>query len=241
MVVTIHQPGYLPWHGLFHRLALCDLHIFFDSAQFEKNGFNNRVKIKTQQGVKWLTVPVRMKGHFGNSPISRTEINNEIDWCNNHRKTLLQNYSRAPYYRNYENFFNDVFSKTWDVLGDLNMFTIEHIAGILGINCRFVRASDLDAPGAKGELVVNLCKSVGATIYISGINGMDYLKNENFQSEGIELRLQTYHEPEYNQLYGGFEPFMSIADLLFNRGAGSLDVIMNGQDTLQSGTTLFNA
>jgi hypothetical protein len=237
VIVSIHQPGYLPWHGLFHRLALSDTHIFFDSTQFEKNGFNNRVKVKTPQGVKWLTVPVLTKGRFGHNPISSIPINNAVDWSDIHRKTLLYNYSRAPFWKAHHEFFFEVFSRTWNLLGDLNIFTVEYLARALGVRCQFVKASQLGPLGTKAELVVNLCKAVGASTYISGINGRQYLDAAGFEREGISLRFQAYREPRYTQLHGEFQPFMSIVDLLFNHGPSSLEIVLNGQDGLENGTT----
>ena len=236
MIVSIHQPGYLPWYGLFHRLALSDLHIFFDSAQFEKNGFNNRVKVKTSQGGQWLTVPVLMKGRFGQSPISQTQINNNVNWRDSHWKTLLYNYSRAPYFKANSEFFRDLFSKEWLRLGDLNMYAVEQISAMLGIRCRFIKASQLNASGQKAELVLNLCKAAGASTYVSGINGRDYLNYADFKAAGIELRYQAFREPGYRQLHGEFAAFMSIADLLFNRGPESCETMMSGQASLADGT-----
>jgi hypothetical protein len=236
VIVSIHQPGYLPWHGLFHRLALSDIHIFFDSTQFEKNGFNNRVKVKTAQGGTWLTVPVLVKGKFGNNPIREARINNTVDWQQAHWKTLTYIYSRAPFFRHHTPFFESFYAQQWSVLGDLNIAAIEHLARTLGIGCRFVRASELSIGGTKAELVLNLCKAVGATVYISGVNGRDYLDGEAFRREGVALRFQAYQEPHYRQLYGAFEPFMSVVDLLFNYGESSLHTIMAGQETLETGT-----
>jgi hypothetical protein len=236
VIVSIHQPGYLPWHGLFHRLALSDIHIFFDSTQFEKNGFNNRVKVKTAQGGAWLTVPVLVKGRFGNNQIREAQINNTVAWQQNHWKTLSYSYARAPFFREHSSFFESFYAREWSVLGDLNVTAVEYLARALGIRCRFVRASELAVAGAKAELVLNLCKAVNGTVYISGVNGRDYLDREAFRREGIALRFQSYREPQYHQLYGDFEPFMSVVDLLFNHGESSRQLMMAGQDTLESGT-----
>lgn len=236
MIVSIHQPGYLPWHGLFHRLALSDVHIFFDSTQFEKNGFNNRVKVKTAQGGSWLTVPVLAKGKFGNNPIREAQINNAVAWQKAHWKTLTYSYSRAPFFREHAPFFESFYAQQWPVLGDLNIAAIEYLARALGIGCRFVRASALSVDGTKAELVLNLCKAVDGSIYISGVNGRDYLDRAAFRREGITLKFQSYKEPLYRQLYGDFEPFMSVVDLLFNHGEDSRKLMMAGQDTLESGT-----
>jgi WbqC-like protein len=237
VIVSIHQPGYLPWHGLFHRLALSDVHILLDSVQFEKNGFNNRVKVKTAQGATWLTVPVLTKGRFGNNRISDTAINNDVKWRESHHKTILYNYSKAPCFREYWPFFEQLYSRNWSVLAELNIHAIEYLARALGIRCQFVRASALTAGGSKADLVISLCKAVEASVYVSGVNGRDYLDRSAFQREGIALRFQVYREPLYPQLYGGFQPFMSVVDLLFNHGPEGSAVMMAGQGTIDDGTS----
>jgi hypothetical protein len=236
MIVTIHQPGYLPWHGLFHRMALCDLHIFLDSAQFEKNGFNNRVKVGTPQGAQWLTVPVRTKGRFQNNPLCRAQIDNTQDWRRAHWKTLCIHYGRAPFFQDYQLFFQELYDRQWELLADLNIHAVEYLARDMGIGCRFVRASERSVSGTKGDWVINLCKLVGATVYISGIHGRNYLDRAAFAREGIALRFQDYREPRYRQLYPGFEPFLSVVDLLLNHGGNSREILIHGQDSLETGT-----
>ena len=236
MIVSIHQPGYLPWHGLFHRLALSDLHLFFDTVQFEKHGYNNRAKIRTAQGEQWLTVPVLTKGRFGNNPIREAELNSTIDWRKTHWKTLTLAYGRAPYFEEHRPFFSKLYETPWTHLAPFNIHALRHLAGVLGIECRFICASELSVEGRKSDLVVNLCRAVGATTYLSGINGRDYLDREAFRRAGITLRFQAYQEPRYRQIHGEFRPYMSVIDLLFNHGPASLGIILDGQNTIQSGS-----
>lgn len=236
VIVSIHQPGYLPWHGFFHRLALSQLHIFFDTTQFEKHGFNNRVKIRTAQGEQWLTVPVLVKGRFGNNPIRDAELNPSIHWEKNHWKTLTMAYGRAPHFQDYAPFFSRLYETRWTHLAPLNIHALEHLASVLEIGCRFIRASELSVSGQKSELVMNLCRAVGATTYLSGINGREYLDKETFRRAGITLRFQAYREPQYRQLQGGFSSYMSVVDLLFNHGPASREILTAGQDSLLTGS-----
>jgi hypothetical protein len=236
MIVSIHQPGYLPWHGFFHRLALSDLHILFDTAQFEKNGFNNRVKIRTAQGEQWLTVPILAKGRFGNNPIKDAQTNPTVAWQENHWKTITQSYGRATYFSEHSPFFRDFYTIPWTHLGPLNITALTYLARALGINCRLVKASELSVTGQKSELVLNLCRAVGATTYISGVNGRDYLDRRAFADAGVELRFQCYKEPHYQQFRQGFRPYISVVDLLFHHGPAAREIMMTRQDTLETGT-----
>jgi hypothetical protein len=236
MIVSIHQPGYLSWHGLFHRLALSDLHVFLDTAQFEKHGYNNRVKIRTARGEQWLTVPVLTKGRFKNNPIYRTELNGTVDWKASHWKTLCLAYRRAPYFEDYVEFFQEFYGTPWKDLASLNIHGVKYFANRLGLACHFIRASELAVDGQKSELVLNVCRTVGATTYLSGVNGRNYLDRPAFQRAGITLRFQAYREPHYRQIHGEFRSYMSIVDMLFNNGPASDSILLTGQNTLETGS-----
>lgn len=236
MIVSIHQPGYLPWHGLFHRIALSDVHVFFDTAQFEKNGFNNRVRIRAGHGVQWLTVPIRAKGRFGSHPLSDARIDAASRWRGAHWKTLVQAYGRAPHFRASADFLETLYHTPWTHLVSLNVECIRYFAAALGLECRFVLASTLDGAGTCSSLVLSLCRAVGATTYVSGPNGRAYLDGAAFAQAGVAVRFQTYQEPRYAHVRGGHEAFMSVVDLLTHHGPSARDLMMAGQDTLATGT-----
>ncbi len=235
MIVSIHQPGYLPWHGLFHRMALSDVHILLDTVQFEKHGFNNRVKIRGANGPHWLTVPVLVKGRFGNNRLADVEIEPTAKWRCTHLKAVLQAYAPAPHFAAHAAFFSALFETPWTRLLELNLRALEHLASALGVSCRFVKASELAVEGEKSALVLNLCRAVGARVYLSGVNGRDYLDRRAFDEAGIGVRFQAYREPHYEHVRG-FVPYMSAIDLLFNHGPASRAVMMAGQDTLETGS-----
>ena len=119
MILTAHQPVYLPWLGLFHKIALADTFVFFDQVQYLPKDWMNRNKIKTTSGEIFLTVPVFTKGHR-EKKTSEIEINNNENWQNKHLKTIKLNYSKTPYYEEYIPFFEEVYSKKWVKLSQLN-------------------------------------------------------------------------------------------------------------------------
>ena len=121
MIVSINQPGYLPWLGYFHRIAISDLHVVLDQVQFEKNSVTNRNKIKTPTGWNWLTVPVKTKGKFGALSINNIEIDNTKDWAQKHWKTICQNYSKSPYFKEYSEGFEKIYESKWERLIDLRV------------------------------------------------------------------------------------------------------------------------
>lgn len=225
MIVSINQPAYLPWLGYFHRIAKSDLHIVLDHVQFEKNSFTNRNKVRTAQGSTWLTVPVATKGKFGNLPINELEIADDR-WRAKHWQTLKMNYSRGAHFRAHADFFEAIYASEWRKLDDLmDRITTYVLREALRIEAKVVRSSTLKARGTKSELVLNLCREVGANAYLSGPLGRNYLDESSFREAGIEVRYHDYAHPVYPQVYAGFEPYMAIVDLLFNCGPESAAII----------------
>lgn len=230
MIVSINQPAYLPWLGYFHRIAVSNVHVVLDHVQFEKNSFTNRNKVRTADGWCWLTVPVRTAGKFGDLPINRIEIDNEKPWGRKHWSTLRLNYARAPYFQDHARFFDDIYQRSWTKLSDLVIEVTRYLLDTFGIQTKLIFSSQLAIAGKKEELLLNLCRELGATEYLSGPLGRNYLRQEVFHSHAISVRYDDYQHPTYPQAYSGFEPFMAAIDLLFNVGPGSLAVITKAQE-----------
>lgn len=227
MIVSIHQPGYLPWPGYFHRVALSDVHVFFDDVQYEKHGLNHRNRIKTAQGPQWLTVPIRTRGRFGVNLLKDAEIVDDR-WARKHWRALALSYGRAPYFRDHRAFFEHVYQQRWERLVPLNVTIITHLLHALGLRPALLSASALGVSGRKGDRVLNICRAVGATVYLSGALGRDYLDVVKFEAAGIQVIIQEYQFPSYPQLHGAPITNLSAVDLLFNCGPKSLDVLMAG-------------
>ncbi len=232
MIVSINQPGYLPWLGYFHRVAVSDAHIVLDQVQFEKNSFTNRNKVRTREGWCWLTVPVKTAGKFGDLAIAEIEIANEKQWSAKHWQTLRLNYSKAPFFATHAAFFEGVYTRQWGKLADLTREITLYLLDAFGIRTRLYFGSRMKASGRKDELVLNLCRELKATEYLSGPLGRNYLRKELFGEHKIAVRYDDYHHPEYPQVYPGFEPYMAALDLLFNAGPASLAIILKNQETI---------
>jgi hypothetical protein len=230
-VLTAHQPVYLPWLGLLHKIWLAQTFVSFDDVQYLPKDWNNRNKIKTQGGPTWLTVPVLRKGYL-EKPIREIEINNAVPWRRKHWRSLEGAYAKAPYWADYAPFFEAVYDREWQTLAELNEHVLLWLLDTLGIPVRFARASDLGFEGAKSELVLDMCRKLDADVYVFGALGRDYADVDAFRAAGVEPVFQDYRHPEYPQLHGAFEPYLSVVDLLFNCGPGSLDVIVSGQEPL---------
>ncbi len=230
MILTAHQPVYLPWLGLFHKIALADMFVSFDQVQYLPKDWNNRNKIKTSNGPVWLTVPVLKKGHR-EKRICEIEINNTVAWGRKHWQAIKINYSKSQYFKKYADFFEDVYKRDWVLLTDLNFYMLKWFLKTIGISIPVVSAGKYDFQGEKNALVLDMCKKLGAENYIFGALGKDYADVRSFEREKIKVYFQDYKHPRYPQQHGEFVSHISVIDLLFNCGPKSFDVIMSGNVT----------
>ena len=233
MILTAHQPVYLPWLGLFHKIALAETFVYFDQVQYLPKDWMNRNKIRTKSGSIWLTVPVLRKG-YRDLKTSEIEINNSIDWQKKHLRSISLNYKKSPYFENYIPFFEDVYSRKWKFLGELNEYMLKWFLDELGIKVNFLNANDFKFQGEKSSLILNMCKELNASTYIFGMLGKDYADVQEFEKNDIELIFQNYNHPKYSQLYREFISHMSIIDLLFNHGPKSLEIILSNNISQKS-------
>ena len=233
MILTAHQPVYLPWLGLFHKIALAETFVYFDQVQYLPKDWMNRNKIRTKSGSIWLTVPVLRKG-YRDLKTSEIEINNSIDWQKKHLRSISLNYKKSPYFENYIPFFEDVYSRKWKFLGELNEYMLKWFLDELGIKVNFLNANDFKFQGEKSSLILNMCKELNASTYIFGMLGKDYADVQEFEKNKIGLIFQNYNHPKYSQLYREFISHMSVIDLLFNHGPKSLEIILSNNISQKS-------
>lgn len=221
MILTAHQPAYLPWLGYLDKIARADVFIYLDTVQFEKNSFINRNRIKTPQGSQWLTIPVKTKGHLS-STLGETEVDEAQPWRAKHMKSIAANYGRAAHFKSCYPRLEDLIARSSDRLADLCWEHLKFWLSEFGVKTRLVRSSECGSTGAKSDLVLDLCKRFGAARYISGSLGREYLVESDFRAAGISIEYQDYVHPVYPQLWGDFLANMSVVDLWLNCGPASL-------------------
>lgn len=222
--VAILQSNYLPWKGYFDIIHEADLFIFYDDIQFTKNDWRNRNKIKTSSGPAWLTIPV---GGDLNQLISEVTFQ-DLRWPKKHWKSICQYYSRAPHFKRYQDFLEEVYLKRqWTHLSELNQYLIRHIAGeFLGIKTEFRDSKEFEVQGKNQERLLDLLKQTGANSYISGPSAKNYIDEKEFEKAGIRLSYISYDGyPEYPQFFPPFSHQVSILDLLFQVGPEAPDFI----------------
>jgi hypothetical protein len=229
MIVTIMQPAYLPWLGFFERAYLSDLFIVLDHVQLDTNSktnFTNRNKIKTPQDSTWLTIPIKKKGKYGELFINKIQIENEAKWKYKHLCSIKQFYGKAPFFKEYFLGLEECISNEQDDLIPFIDKINNYLFELLSIKTKVIYSSSMsEITSQKDDLIFDLCKGVGATKYISGPFGRDYINTSKFSNNNIELLFHDYKHPEYKQQFSGFVPFLSVIDLLFNHGADSLQIL----------------
>ncbi|MFB3925676.1 MAG: WbqC family protein [Syntrophales bacterium] len=223
MIVSVHQPQYLPWLGYFDKMSRADSFVLLDTVQFKKNEWQNRNRIKTANGWQWLTVPVLYRFP---QLIMEVEINNRDKWQHRQKQALISNYRKAPFWSDMEPFFESIFVPEWKNISILNIHTVKELASILGIRTPLYVASELgDFPEDPDERLIAITKHLGGDTYLAGSGGKEYMNLEKYAEHGIHVIFQEYRHPVYRQVFGAFEPFMSVIDLILNYGKESINVL----------------
>ncbi len=225
MILAVHQPQYLPWLGYFHKIANCDLFLFLDDVQYKKREFQNRNKIKTPNGPLWLSVPVVTKGQYTQN-IRDVKILPQDGWAQEHLKSIEHNYARAAFFNEHKDFLHSFYAAPHDTLIEASMSMINYIMSYLKINTPFKMSSEYGVSTTSSERIVDLCKKTGADTYLSGAGGRDYMDEELFRRNNIKVIYQEYKHPEYPQLHGAFEPYLTVMDLMLNCGPQSREILL---------------
>jgi len=219
--IAILQSNYIPWKGYFDIINMVDEFVIFDSVQFTKNDWRNRNRIKTSNGLNWITIPVK---HSTSQKINEIVVLNN-KWRKKHWQSLKQNYSKSTYFKKYIEIFEDLYINTNDVfLSEINLLFIKAINSILGIRTNISQSSEYKLEGEKNLKLINICNQANASEYISGPAAKSYLNEKQFEENNIKVFWMDYSDyPEYNQLNPPFEHGVSILDLIFNEGDNAVN------------------
>jgi hypothetical protein len=216
--VAILQTNYIPWKGYFDLIARVDEFVLYDDVQYTRRDWRNRNRIKTAQGPIWLTIPVRVAGRYLQR-IRDVEVE-DTGWADKHWRSIVHHYAAAPAASDFRGSLEELYRtapRRW--LTEINEHFLTGICGLLGIRTRFRRSSELDLTGDRSERLVNMCRQLGASTYISGPAASAYLDASRFQAEGIGVAWADYSGySEYRQLHPPFDHHVSIVDLLMNEG-----------------------
>ena len=222
--VAIVQSNYIPWKGYFDLIAHVDEFILYDEVQYTRRDWRNRNKIKTPQGLQWLTVPVQVKGRYF-QPICETAIDGH-DWADKHWRAFRSNYARAPYFDATAEWLGPLYEAAAkdEMLSVMNRRFIEAICARLGITTKISDSRDYSAQGDASEYLCRLTMAAGGDCYVSGPAARSYMREEVFAQNGVELSWFDYDGyGEYPQQWGAFEHGVTVLDLMFNCGPDAAD------------------
>jgi hypothetical protein len=221
----------MPWRGMFEQIRLCDTFIFYDDVQLplgggKGRGFITRVQIKSQEGFRWLSLPVK-RSHHGKQLIAEAAFAHQ-NWRQQHLESIRQCYSQAPFFeRTYELVIRPIYQFQTDSVSEFCMNSTTLLAKELGLNRDWQVSSRVDRPYHydASERVLELCRQFGAARYITGHGAMNYINYDLFERAGVSVEYIQYRLTPYPQLHGSFNPYVSVIDLLFNVGMDAAEYL----------------
>ncbi len=218
-IVVIHQPDFMPYLGFFHRFLFADIYIALDHVQYvssSSRSWTNRDKVKAPHGEKWLTVSVSKAPRA--TAINQIELSTAVNWPQDNLRLLDQCYCKAPFYKELMPQIEQLYANPGRRLCDFTIGSIEMLMDMLDVRIPWVWSSSLNPVGAKNDLLVDLLRKVAATHYLSGAGARDYFAPEPFAKADVAVIWQEFAHPVYAQQFGGFIPYLSALDVLFNQG-----------------------
>ncbi|MDR2054540.1 MAG: WbqC family protein [Desulfovibrio sp.] len=216
MRVGIIQSNYIPWRGYFDFINSVEVFVFLDNIQYTKRDWRNRNRIKTKNGVKWLTVPVQYK--YAAQRIDDTRIDYNQKWQVKHLRAMEHAYGKMPYFTKYFPRYREILEEGYLTISTLNQALIRWLMSCLDINTPLRTASEFKLTGQRTERLIELLTQLGATTYLSGPSAASYLEYDLFRKANIALEFKSYDYPPYPQPHGSFVPDVTVLDLLFSMG-----------------------
>lgn len=217
--IAIVQSSYVPWKGYFDLINSVDEMVLYDDRQFTRRDWRNRNRLKTEHGIAWISIPVRVKGKYLQR-IDETEIVDQ-SWRTRHWRIIEQAYRRAPHFEFAHDLLKDLYEGCNEtLLSGINRYFLQALCGALSIDTPLVPSTTYCAAGARTERLVAICQAAGADRYLSGPTARSYLDHAQFDQAGIAVEYIDYSDYRtYDQLYPPFVHEVSIIDLLVHTGA----------------------
>ena len=231
VILSAHQPEFLVWLGYISKAAMADCYMILDHVQYGKELFQNRnkIRIKSDKGWQWLTVPVQgTKDHLLNW--SKVVIVDNNKWKQKHLNSIRYSYSRTLHFDEIYNEIEEIYLDDWWYLTDLNRAFIQYAFKKFQIKIPIYSTEELithgyDISGQKSDLIINMCKAVNAKTFVFGARGRNYIEKEKFVKNNIVYLFQNFEHPVYKQYHGDFIPNMCFLDVLFNYGNNAINIL----------------
>jgi len=227
MIISANQPLFAPFTGFFSKAYLSDSMVILDEVQFPRGStWITRNRFKNDGGTLWITIPVWRKG-LGLQRINEVRVCPEGNWRRKHLEGLKTSYAHAPYFRDHVDFLTEALSGKFQRLIDLNMSMIRYLQTHLMIDTPLIMLSDLGINSKGAELLIDICRTLGASGYLAQRSAQKYLNEGLFGKAGMDLHFFDPPAPVYPQLWGDFIRNLSAFDLLFNCGPKSNEILFS--------------
>jgi hypothetical protein len=231
--LSIHQPDFWPWAGLFNKIACSDKFVVFDCVQAPRGkSWLTRNRILLNGNPLWLTLPILRSA---NQKINEVKINREVNYKTKHLGTIKQAYARAEYFKEVFAFVENLYAEDYENASSFSLQIIKAICVKLKIDTEFIGVSEIISDDelsrlSGNSLILEICKKGGANDYLSGVGCLDFIQPDKFKEVGISFKFQKLLHLEYRQQIATvFQPNMSVLDILFNLGfEQSADIIGRG-------------
>ncbi len=225
MIVAAHPPIFLPWPGLFYKALRADALVLLDDTQLPQGrSWLTRNRLKSDQGEVWLRVPVHKKGR-GKQIIRDVEICHDTGWRKKHLESVRHFYLHAPYLDDHFTDLQSAYARAPRRLLDLNLDLLRLLQRGLGLDDRTVLQSDLRAAGRGTDLIISVCKALGAGVYLTLPPAEKYLDAVALEAAGVRVDSAPFEPPVYPQLWGTFRYNLSALDLLLICGPRARGII----------------
>jgi len=233
-IVAIHQPGYFPWPGYFHKIFASDVFILLDHVSIARQNFTARVPVRTESGKKYLRIPLRK--HHPTTAITDVYPAEE-NWVQSHLG-MLRIYRKSPYFKEYFPWIENLLQRvdTTKDLASINTFLIKETCSLLGIDTPILLSSEMKPEKTSAQLMIELSKKACGTLYFSGTRAMNYQTPEEFHQQGLRLVYQMFFDylesQPYPQAEGEFMNGLTILDALFNIGVDGVRELLDGYEKI---------
>jgi hypothetical protein len=209
--VVISQPMYFPWVGFMAQMALADVYIWLDDAQYSKGSFTNRVQVINGGVSQWMSIPLQGKGTY--QRISDLLPANDT-WSISHRGLLRQCLGSHPHRAEAFSLYDNVIKPNRS-LCEILIASAEAQARYFGIlPPRIYRSSEMDCRGSSWERVLQMTKAVNGTDYLTGHGALAYLDHEAFNAAHISVSYMAYDPLPWPQSGNTFTPYVTALDLI---------------------------
>lgn len=229
-IVAVTQPDFFPWLGSIAKIYSSDIFVFLDSVTNRPNDgiWTKRVKIIVQGEPKWLTVPLKKPAGGEFQRICDMVIDEPSSVKDKHLKTIIQSYSKAPYFKDVIPFIEGFYENSSEFIAERNKDFIRAVMSKTGYTKDFLSSSEMKCKGRSNELLIEIVRKAGGNAYLVGGGSAGYLKPVLFQDNGIELVYQEFEHPVYRQHNSAlFQKGLSVIDALMNIGFGGVSGMLS--------------